>query len=202
MSPQDDIQKMIERAQAGDRGAFEGLVEKYRERLLERIRLRLGKGLQGRVEAEDVLQETLLRAFLSVGRFRWQGDASFPRWLGGIAENLLLDLADQQSRKGFLRLEREVRMSGTSPSVALRRKERFSRLEDALNKLSPEHRQVILLARIEGVPVKEIALRMNRTPNAVAQLLWRALRRLRETFGDTESLHLPDGTLEIEGEEK
>ena len=66
----------------------------------------------------------------------------------------------------------------------------------ALDKLSPEHREVIRLARIERLPGAEIARRMNRSPSAVAQLLSRALKKLRERFGDTESLSLPDRTLD------
>ena len=50
---------------------------------------------------------------------------------------------------------------------------------------------MITMARIDGLPIKEIARRWNRTPDAVAHLLFRALRKLKESFGDTESLHLP-----------
>lgn len=74
----------------------------------------------------------------------------------------------------------------------LRRHERFDRLEAAVKKLTPEYRQVVLLSRIEGLSAKEIADRMNRSPNAVRHLIVRALRELRAHFGDTESLHLPD----------
>ena len=49
-----------------------------------------------------------------------------------------------------------------------------------------------LLARIDGLSIEEVARRMNRSPNAVSHILLRALRKLRESLGDTESLHLPD----------
>jgi len=58
---------------------------------------------------------------------------------------------------------------------------------------------VIRLARFEGLSLKEIAGRMGRTPGAVAQLLARALRKLRATFGETESYHLPAQSLYEEG---
>jgi RNA polymerase sigma factor (sigma-70 family) len=64
-------------------------------------------------------------------------------------------------------------------------------LQRALESLSPDHREVILLARVEGLSMKEIAERLHRSPNAVVQLLWRALKKLRDAFGETESLHLP-----------
>ena len=77
----------------------------------------------------------------------------------------------------------------------MRRSERFDRLEEALKTLSPDHRQVITMARVDGLKIKEIAERMNRSPNAVMQLLWRALEKLKASFGETESLHLPDRNL-------
>ena len=77
-----------------------------------------------------------------------------------------------------------------SPSRSLRRRERLDRLQAALDALSPDHRQVIVLARLKGLRMTEIAERMERSPNAVALLLARALAKLRESFGDTESLPL------------
>jgi len=55
-----------------------------------------------------------------------------------------------------------------------------------------------MLVRIEGLQIKEAAERMNRTPKAVAHLLARALKQLKERFGDTESLHLPPRRLRKE----
>ena len=91
-------------------------------------------------------------------------------------------------------------MAGTNPSQALRRNERFERLKRALKALPPDHAQVIFLARIQGLPVKEVARRMERTPEATSMLLLRALMKLKTAFGNTESLHLPDRSLEEEGD--
>jgi len=187
-----EVENLVRRAQAGDRQSFDLLATGHKTRLVSLIRRRMAASLRGDTEAEDVQQETLLTAFQSMGRFEWQGEDSFFRWLAGIAENSILRLADQRRRKHCVRLERELAASGPSPSRALRRQERLERLEAALKGLSPEHRQVILLARIEGLPVKEIARRLERSPNAVAQLLCRALKKLRASFGETESLHLPE----------
>lgn len=84
---------------------------------------------------------------------------------------------------------------GSSPGAKLRSEERFDRLRAALDRLSPDHRQVILLARIEGLPMEEVGKRMGRSANAAAQLLWRALQKLRLTFGETESFGMPNRTL-------
>ena len=92
----------------------------------------------------------------------------------------------------MLPLEVDVADSGVSASKAERRNERLERFEKALNQLSPDYRQAIVLSRIEGLSIEEVARRMNRSPNAVSHILLRALRKLRARFGDTESLHLPD----------
>ena len=139
-----------------------------------------------------LVQEALAWAFKSIHKLEWRGEEAFDRWLCSIAKHVLLKAAARENRQPELRLEHEVVGNDPSPSKGLRREERFSRLERALRDLSDDHRQVIRLARIEGVPVKEIAERMGRTPDAVSQLLIRALRKLRESFGDTESLSLPE----------
>ncbi len=92
-----------------------------------------------------------------------------------------------------------VLIQTVSPSKGMRRDERFERLKEALEDLTPEYREVILLARIERLPGKEIAKRLDRSPAAAAQLLSRALKKLRENFGDTESLNLPQRSIELEG---
>jgi RNA polymerase sigma factor (sigma-70 family) len=163
----------------------------------------MGDRLRAKIEPEDIVQETLTVAFESIGKFRWRGEESFYLWLGSIAEHLIWSLS-QKKAWGEIRLARDVSATGTSPSKRARRDERFDRLEKALDGLSDDHRQVLRLARLEGLKVKEIAGRMHRSPDAVKKLLARALLRLKESFGDTESLHLPDrrlGAVEDERDE-
>ena len=81
----------------------------------------------------------------------------------------------------------------------MQRGERVDRLKAAMHRLSADHREVIHLARIQKLPFKEIATRMNRSPGAVKVLLLRALRELKRSFGETESLHLPDRSLGLGG---
>ena len=99
----------------------------------------------------------------------------------------------------MLQLDRDLPKSSATPGQALGREERFERLKLSLEKLSPDQRKAVILARIDGRPVREIAQQMNRSEDAVRQLLTRALRQLRSSFGDTESLHLPNRSLAEEG---
>jgi RNA polymerase sigma-70 factor (ECF subfamily) len=193
---------IIEKAGAGDRAAFEELASAHRPRLEALVRTRLGSRLERFVELDDVVQETLLRAFRSIARYRPEDEDSFLRWLGGIANHVILEAAKRSRREVIVPLDVEPADGAqVSASRAARREERFARLEEALASLSPEHRQVVILARIERLPMKEVAARMGRTPGAAAQLLWRALQKLKETFGSTDSFRLPPRSLgDPEGE--
>ena len=194
MAPPEPTQALVERAQVGDRQAFDELAASHRSRLAALIQSRLGSSLRSRLEVDDVLQDSFLRAFQAIRRFAWQGEDSLCRWLNGIAVHVLQELASRHGREPAAPLDEEldVRAEGVSPSKGLRRDERFERLQAALNQLGADQRQAILLARVERLAVKEIARRMNRSPDAVTQLILRAVRNLKASFGDTESLHLPD----------
>ena len=157
---------------------------------------RIGRFLSRKIEVEDVLQETFLKAFQSLRTFENRGDDAFYVWLKGISENLLLYWARQHQRRDQMQLDRDLEGSDTSPSRSLRREERFERLQAALSDLSSAHREVILLARVKGLTLKEIATQLGKTPEAVKSLLWRALEKLRAAFGETESLRLPDRRFE------
>ena len=74
------------------------------------------------------------------------------------------------------------------------------RLQEAVDSLTGDYREVIHLSRIEGLPMREVAHRMGRSPEAAQKLFGRAPRKLRERLGDTESLYLPDRRLRREGE--
>jgi RNA polymerase sigma-70 factor (ECF subfamily) len=143
-----------------------------------------------------VLQETLLRALGSIASFQWRGEDSFGRWLRQIAEHRIRDAAKSGGCRTELGIDRDRAGADVSPSRAARREERLQRLEGALGRLSPDHVRVIRLARIDGLKIREVAERMGRSETAVKNLLLRALRALREGFGDTESLGLPDRGLE------
>jgi len=202
MSTRESIRDLIAKAQAGDRSAFDALLEEHRPRLEALIGSKLGAALRASTTIEDVLQDALLEAFRSLERFEWRGEDSFMRWLGGIAENAVLKAS--RCRERGLKLQARVLRLGplspeqVSPSKALRREERFERLKGSLSGLSPEHREVIVLSRIEGLPIAEIARKLGRSEEAAKSLLARAIRELRGSFGKTESMGLPPRSLGAE----
>ena len=202
MEREDKIEVLVARAQQGDRAAFEAAIETLRSRLEGYVMTRIGGHLVGAVDMEDVCQETYAQALASLSCLRWRGPDSFLRWLNGIAEHVIVGIARQQQTHAarILYVERDVQGDDPAPSAVLRRHERFLRLKDALDRLPRDYRDAIRLTRIEGLPVKEAANRMERTPKAVMHLLARGLKRLRDSFGDTESFTLPDRRLVDPGE--
>jgi RNA polymerase sigma-70 factor (ECF subfamily) len=193
MPDREATQSTIQRAREGDRGSFDSLVADSRASLEAHVDRRIGRYLRGRVEPEDVLQETYARAWRSIAGFRGKDSSTLLGWLKGIAEHVILDLISRHKRKDIIYVEETPDSPDRepTPSKGLRREERFSRLQKALDGLSPEQREVITLVRIEGLKIKEAASKMHRTPNAATKLLIRALKKLKDAFGDTESLHLP-----------
>ena len=203
---------LVKRAQAGEREAFDLLVKRYEDRLEALVHVRLGHRLRLKVEPEDVLQDIWTRAFESIDKFVWINERSVFRWLGGIAEHVILgearyhlktkkrdgarNVSIENAGERSVRVENRLAGKDSSPSKGARRQERFERLEKALDGLSAERREVIILAQIRGLSRKEIGERMGRTADAVSMLLLRALRELRKVFGETDSLRLPPGGLD------
>ena len=187
-----EIRWLLDEARAGDRAAFAELVVRYRPRIETWAAKRLGEHLRTETTTEDVLQDAFTRAFESIGRFRGDDESSFCRWLSGIAEHVILKAATRRQTRKKLEFHLEPpSLESSSPSRRMRREERFDRLERAVSDLPPDYREVVYLARIEGVQLTEIAQRMNRSHDAVKQLLTRALRKLRTIMEDTESFNLP-----------
>jgi len=183
-----------------DEEAIDQIVGHYRGLLAGFVRARLSPRLRECVDVEDIVQDTFARAFQRLDQIQWQGEKAFSSWLCGIAMNVV-----RESSRHYLKIDIETRNqeyagSTATPSRQQRRDERFERLKAALDQLSEDHREVITLSRLHGLPTKEVALRMNRSVEATYQLLWRATKQLKEVFGDTESLRLPARSIELENE--
>ena len=101
MEPANPTRALIERAKEGDDGAFQALVAQYQGQVERLIRSRLGKRLERQIDAADVVQEALLRAFRSITSFTWQGDDSFVKWLTRIATNYLREIARRENRSDY-----------------------------------------------------------------------------------------------------
>ncbi len=200
----------ISRAREGDRAAFDDIVREHEVAVRALITGELGDLLKARVEVEDLVQESFLRGFQAIAQFQGATGAELRSWLLTIARRAVMErgrrLATQKAdaRREVPLGDLQSDSAGTphapvaglespspTPSRVVRREERYGRLMEAIDQLSPDHRQAIVLARLQGLPVKEVARRMGRSEKATSMLLTRATEALRSLFGETESLSLP-----------
>jgi RNA polymerase sigma-70 factor (ECF subfamily) len=185
---------LLRRAREGSREALGALLDRYAQRLLGLIRLRLGPALRDRIESRDVLQATLLKAIAGIDAFEGEGTGSLKAWLARIAANEIRDLADHHHRQrrdvgrtvpagGIAEMDKLVaRVRSETSRIAL--DEQVARLERALESLSPDHREVIILRKLEELSFSEIGLRMSRGPDACRMLLARAMAALTMRLGE------------------
>jgi RNA polymerase sigma-70 factor (ECF subfamily) len=168
----------VERARAGDREAFQGLVEKHSRNVF-----RLGFRMTGNEEdAEDVVQETFLKAYRSLDRFA--GQAEFSTWLHRIAANCAVDLLRRRvPRQAQIRAEEgeevELAANGAGPERMLLSSEVQGRVARSLEKLSAMERAAFVLRHFEGRPIAEIGKTLGVRTGAAKNCVFRAVAKLR-----------------------
>jgi RNA polymerase sigma-70 factor (ECF subfamily) len=181
-------------------GTGERPLEGYRDYLRLLARVQLSPRLQAKVDASDVVQQTLLEAHKCQDQYRGQSEAEWLAWLRAILANVLAasarrfatearDLARERSLEAEVdlsssRLECLLAADQSSPSERTVRGEDLLRLAHAMACLPPDQRQVVELHHLKGLPLTEVAGRMGRTRPAIAGLLFRALKKLRELLPD------------------
>jgi RNA polymerase sigma-70 factor (ECF subfamily) len=168
-----------EKARAGDREAYNRLFALHMDRALFFIRARLGPRLREKLESQDVLQDAYLAAHRDFENFEYTDEGSFTRWLCRIIENRICDLGDYfgAHKRQSVQLPRA---DPTGPVTALDRAEHRQKVARALDRLSDDHRQVLLLRYFEGLSAEQTAERMGRSAGAVRKLTARALLALGE----------------------
>lgn len=184
-------EQLIQRCRQGDPAALEELLARYRNRLMAFIY----SVVRDHHLAEDIFQETFLRVYRQAGRFR-EG-ASFKTWLYAIAVNLCRDELRKSKRRPEVSLETETSaedgarprrmadlIAGREPGP---RDEAGGReieaiLQGELSGLSEEHRQVIILSRLEGLKYREIARVLGIPFGTVRSRLHYGLEQLRRGF--------------------
>lgn len=169
--------RLLERLRAGEARAFEEMVSAYQHRVFGVALRMLGNG----AEAEDVAQETFLRAYRAIGGFR--GEAKLSTWLYGIASRLCLNrLASGERRRTRLGEETLARLAGSEadPATRLEQSELEAALHRAIAELSDERRIVVVLRDVEGLSYEEIAAALDLEPGTVRSRLHRARMDLKD----------------------
>jgi RNA polymerase sigma-70 factor (ECF subfamily) len=150
----EEERELVRRARRGDLAAFELLVERHRD-----VVFRVAARIVGPEEADDVSQDSFLRALARLDRYR--GEGSFRAWLLQIVHNTALNALARRRPEPVGELpeqeEAGVAAGERQPAQRLERTERRRRLESKLRALRPEHRAVLVLRDVEGLAYDEIA---------------------------------------------
>jgi RNA polymerase sigma-70 factor (ECF subfamily) len=177
-------------------------LDRYGDYLRLLARLQLSPRLQSKLDASDVVQQTLLQAHAARDQFRGQSEAEWLAWLRAILANTLTAAARRFSTEGrdlgrecsleanleqsSSRLECLLAADQSSPSERAVRGEELLRLAHAMACLPADQRRVVELHHLKGLPVAEVAELVDRTRPAVVGLLFRGLKRLRELLHEQE----------------
>lgn len=164
---------LVAKAARGNREAFDELVRRYQSRMFQLVRILTS----GDAEAEDLVQDTFVRAYRAVGRFR--GDSTFRTWLHRIAVNVVRSHAAR--RKGRGRGDDDEEAIGRVASredlenAVVRRR----MIDQALARLPPDLRLLITLRDVQGLEYREIATITGLPIGTVESRIFRGRRRLR-----------------------
>jgi len=206
-APPDPV-ALLQAARTGDREALGRLLELYRNYLRLLARLQVGRRLQGKADPSDLVQEAFLAAQRNFEQFRGNTEGELVDWLRQILASKLVDLARRYlgTRRRDVRLERQfaedvdtsaaalnmaLAQAGSSPSEAAVHRERAVLLADAIKSLPADYGEVIILRHLEGLPLSEVAQRMDRTVDSVKKLWVRGIAKLRGILAVQEAEDTP-----------
>jgi RNA polymerase sigma-70 factor (ECF subfamily) len=179
-----------------------GRLDHYRSYLLLLARLHVDQRLQSKLDASDLVQETMVRAVGKLDQFRGATEGEFAAWLRTILANALKekarefatdmrDLAREQSIEARLeessrRVEGFLAAEQSSPSQRAVRQEEFMRLADALEQMPADQRRAVELKYLLNYKVADVAAAMDRTEKAVGGLIARGLENLRKLLEEKD----------------
>lgn len=201
MNNESQLVDLLNRARGGDNGARDELFDKCRNYLGILARVQVESWLRVKVDASDLVQQTMLDAYRGFGDFRGNSEGEWLTWLKQILNHNTTDFIRRYRGTEKRQQRREVPMyvaapgqsqalrlepstGGDSPSELVMQREREIQLADSISKLAPDHQEVIILRSLQRLSFDEVAERMDRSRPAV-QMLWaRAVSKLKDVYGE------------------
>lgn len=191
MNDPDDDLRLVALAQQGDMRSYDTLVTRHRGRIYAMIQ----NMIHQEAEAWDLSQEVFIKAWHALPRF--EAKARFSTWIYRIAHNVVYDWARKRKIESAGELNDEIfereridsasfttPSGGESPDNTMAMGELRIKIQTALGKLSPEHREVVLLKDVQGLSYKEIAEAMSSTMGTVMSRLFYARQKLQALLKD------------------
>ncbi len=186
MTVTDDF-TLIRSVQAGDHQAFESLVRRYQRQVANLIYITMGN----RDDVEDIAQEVFIRVYRSLPKFKF--DASFFSWLYRITMNLCIDEIRKRKIRRVLSLDyltedtlekNRKNKDYTLASDLVLMEEKRQVIQSALQRLTPEHREVLVLREYQDLAYNEIAEILGLRLEAVKSRIFRARMELKNLLDD------------------
>lgn len=193
-----DLFVKLDRLRAGDEGSWRILSNMFRQRLRELAQSRLPAEIASRVDASDVVQETLVEANQSIAAFQGRSLPELFAWMAAILNHNVTDAVrehlvaecravssqwhSETASKSANGWQATCVADQTSPSMAAAREEAQQQLLAAITDLPPRQRDAVRMRHLESRPLAEIAAHLGCTPQAAAAVIARGLRSLRDAL--------------------
>ena len=202
---QDETCNLLNGAKQGDKQAVERLMDRHRDSLHRMIRGRLNRGVAARVDASDVVQEALLTASRRLSDYLANPRLPFHAWLRQLASDRLNDvyrrqLADKRNvareqhiapnERSSLNPIAQLRDLELTPAAMLLRKEFAERFHQAVERLSDDAKEIVLMRHAEQLTNSQAAELLGLSEPAAAMRYLRALRQLKSILGESPSMWL------------
>ena len=203
---QTETRELLQHAGRGEPEAVNRLLDRHRQSLRRMVHLRLDRALARRVDASDVVQDVLLEASRRLDEYIRDPKLPFHLWLRQLAKDRIVDMhrrhraaqrrsiereqplvAGGNGERSALDLAAQLRDHELTPAAANIRRELEQRFLTALDSLSEEDRELILMRHYEHLGNSEVAAALGVTPPAAGMRYLRALRRLRGILGESSA---------------
>lgn len=179
---------LVRQAQEGQNAALNRLFERYYDRVRRVVRLRLGRHLRASLDSADILQETFIAAVRCFDRFEMRDEASLINWLSKLAERQIMAAADyHNARKRDRRREvglptipgsgshsgfaAQLADDATQPLEGLAEGEQLQIVEECIEELDQEHRELVILRNYVGASWETVAEQTGRPSAAAARMM-------------------------------
>lgn len=201
----DQTETLLGAAREGDSDAVNRLLEKHRAPVRRLIELRLDRKVQRRVDVSDVVQDVMIEASGRLEKYLSDPSMAFHLWLRQIAWDRIIDTYRRHRVSAKRNMDREQPMAapagpdqstmelaiqlcdpGLTPAAAATQREIAAQVEEAIEKMNDQDREIIVMRHYEHLSNLEIAEVLGLNPPAASMRYLRALRRLREMLQEED----------------
>lgn len=201
----DQTETLLDAARSGDDDAVNRLLEKHRKSIRRLVELRLDRKVQRRVDVSDVVQDVMVEASSRLEKYLDDPAMAFHLWLRQIAWDRIIDTYRRHRVSAKRNMDREQPMAAPAgpdhstmelaiqlcdpsltPAAAATQREIAMKVEEAIETLNDQDREIILMRHYEHLTNLEIAEVLGLNPPAASMRYLRAVRRLRETLEESE----------------